>query len=88
VSFALLTGKNIEDCQLFVTEYWILCDVDTKRGPVNRTTGTVVGFVFSTAPCAHPIPENSMLSVLPYSNRNCQCFLLKATKVYHIGSVL
>jgi hypothetical protein len=66
----------------------LIQNVDTKRGPVNRTTGTVVGFVFSTAPCAHPIPENSMLSVLPYLNRNCQCFLLKATKVYHIGSVL
>jgi hypothetical protein len=35
----------------------LIQNVDTKLGLVNGTTGTVVGFVFSTAPGAHPILE-------------------------------
>jgi hypothetical protein len=35
----------------------LIQNVDTKLGLVNGTTGTVVGFVFSTAPGANPILE-------------------------------
>jgi hypothetical protein len=35
----------------------LIQNVDTKLGMVNGTTGTVVGFIFSTAPGANPILE-------------------------------
>jgi hypothetical protein len=60
----------------------LIQNVDTKLGLVNGTTGTVVGFVFSRHQAHTLFWKNLMLSVLPYLNHNCLCFLLKSTKSF------